>query len=181
MRVMRERLYRSRRERVIGGLAGGLARNLGIDVTWVRLGWVLLAFATQGAAILVYLVLLFVIPEEPEEVADAEATAAAGTELERSADLRSSSEPPAAERGAQRPAGRSGPASALDRFAEPTRTGEGSRTAALVVGIVLVAAGGWILLRRYIVIDFDLGWPVIAIVLGVILVLASFRPRGRRA
>jgi phage shock protein C len=177
---MRERLYRSRRERVIGGLAGGLARNLGIDVTWVRLGWVLLAFATQGLAILVYLVLLFVIPEEPEDLADAEPVTPAGTDMAASLDVPSSSDAHAAEPISRTPAAPPPPVSPLDRLAESTRTGDGSRTAALIVGIVLVAAGAWILLRRYIAIDFDVGWPVIAIVLGIVLVVAAFRPRGRQ-
>ena len=178
---MRERLYRSRRERVIGGLAGGLARNLGIDVTWVRLGWVLLAFATQGAAILIYLVLLFVIPEEPEDAADPASGTSGGYDAELAAAPPSPSDPAVADPVARPIAAESRRAWPLDRFAESRRTGEGSRTAALIVGIVLVAAGAWILLRRYIVIDFDLGWPVIAIVLGVVLVLAAFRPTGRRA
>jgi phage shock protein C len=177
---MRERLYRSRRERVIGGLAGGLARNLGIDVTWVRLGWVLLAFATQGLAILVYLVLLFVIPEEPEDLADAEPVTPAGNDMAASLDVPPSSDAHAAQPISRTPAAPPPPASRLDRLAESTRTGDGSRTAALIVGIVLVAAGAWILLRRYIAIDFDVGWPVIAIVLGIVLVVAAFRPRGRQ-
>jgi phage shock protein PspC (stress-responsive transcriptional regulator) len=175
---MRDRLYRSRRDRVIGGLAGGLARNLGVDVTWVRLAWVVLAFATQGVAILVYLVLLFVIPEAPEgleetmpagsadaptgNVDPASPTAPMGVATTRSG----ASQPPAA--------------SPLERMLGSGRSGDGSRTAALIVGVVLVAAGGWLLLRRYVLIDFDLGWPVIAIVLGVILVLAALRTGGRR-
>ena len=65
---MVDRLYRSRTERVIGGVAGGMAAALGIDVGWVRFGWVVFALVTQGAAILVYFVLLFVIPEEPPRV-----------------------------------------------------------------------------------------------------------------
>src|SRR5215218_1623331 len=126
MRPMRERLYRSRRERVIGGLAGGLGRNLGIDVTWVRLGWVLLAFATQGAAILIYLVLLFVIPEEPEDAADAAPGTSAGYDAELAAAPRSPSDPPVADPAARPIAAESRGASLLDRFAESRRTGEGS-------------------------------------------------------
>jgi phage shock protein C len=59
-----KRLYRSRTERMIGGVCGGLAKFLNIDVSLVRLLFVLGAFL-GGPGLLVYLVMLFVVPEEP--------------------------------------------------------------------------------------------------------------------
>ncbi len=58
------RLYRSRTDRVIGGVCGGLAQFFTIDATIIRL---LFVFATffGGTSILVYLVLFLVVPEEP--------------------------------------------------------------------------------------------------------------------
>lgn len=61
---MADRLYRSRDERMIGGVAGGMAENLGLDPTVVRIAWVLLALVAPITP-LVYFVLMFVIPEEP--------------------------------------------------------------------------------------------------------------------
>jgi phage shock protein C len=58
------RLYRSRDERIIGGVCGGLARYLVIDPTVVRLIFVLLALA-GGPGLLIYLIMLIVVPEEP--------------------------------------------------------------------------------------------------------------------
>ena len=60
------RLYRSREDRMIGGVCGGLGEYLGIDPTVVRLLFVIAAFI-GGSAILVYLVMLLVVPEEPLE------------------------------------------------------------------------------------------------------------------
>src|SRR3954452_9246851 len=60
-----EPLYRSRDDRMIAGVAGGMADALDVDPTLVRIGWVVIALVTGGAAILLYFVLLFVIPEEP--------------------------------------------------------------------------------------------------------------------
>ena len=64
---MEHRLYRSRKERIVGGVAGGLGEYLGIDPVIVRLLFVLLALATGWGALL-YIVLLVVVPEAPEGV-----------------------------------------------------------------------------------------------------------------
>ncbi len=59
-----KRLYRSRTERMIGGVCGGLGEFLNIDVTLVRLLFVFGALF-GGPGLVIYLVMLFVIPEEP--------------------------------------------------------------------------------------------------------------------
>ena len=59
-----KKLYRSRTERMVAGVCGGLADFFNIDPTIVRLIMVLL-FLTGSAGIWIYLVLLFVVPEEP--------------------------------------------------------------------------------------------------------------------
>ncbi len=60
-----KRLYRSRRERMLGGVCGGLGEYIGMDPTVVRLIFVLLGFATGPGILLAYLILLLVVPEEP--------------------------------------------------------------------------------------------------------------------
>ncbi len=62
---MERRLYRSRRERMIGGVAGGLGEYLGIDPVVIRLLFALLV-VTTGWGVLLYIILLVVMPEEPE-------------------------------------------------------------------------------------------------------------------
>jgi phage shock protein PspC (stress-responsive transcriptional regulator) len=61
-----KRLYRSRRDRKLAGICGGLAEYFGIDSTLMRVAWVILAFLSAGIAILLYLVLRFVIPDESD-------------------------------------------------------------------------------------------------------------------
>jgi len=58
------RLYRSHSDRMIGGVCGGLAQFLTIDATIIRLLFVFTALF-GGASLLVYLVMLLVVPEEP--------------------------------------------------------------------------------------------------------------------
>jgi len=59
-----KKLYRSRVDRKIGGVCGGLGEYFGIDPTLVRLLFVL-GVLFVGGALLAYLILLIVIPEEP--------------------------------------------------------------------------------------------------------------------
>jgi phage shock protein PspC (stress-responsive transcriptional regulator) len=58
-----ERLHRSRRGRMLAGVAAGLADYLGVDPTLVRLAFVALAFM-GGLAVPLYLAGWLVIPDE---------------------------------------------------------------------------------------------------------------------
>ncbi len=61
---MTNRLHRSRTNRVIGGVCGGLGEYFDVDPTFVRLLFVLLAF-WHGLGLLAYIVLWIVTPERP--------------------------------------------------------------------------------------------------------------------
>ncbi|HSH00497.1 MAG TPA: PspC domain-containing protein [candidate division Zixibacteria bacterium] len=62
---MAKRLYRSRQEKVLAGVCGGIAEYLAVDPTVVRLAFVLLVFVTHGVAIPAYLLGWIIIPREP--------------------------------------------------------------------------------------------------------------------
>jgi phage shock protein PspC (stress-responsive transcriptional regulator) len=57
-----KRLYQVREGEMISGVCNGFAAYFGIDVTVMRVIFVVLAFVTSGAWILVYLVMMIVIP-----------------------------------------------------------------------------------------------------------------------
>ena len=61
---MEKKLYRSRTDKKICGVCGGLAKYLGIDTTIVRLILVLCVLFA-GVGLLAYLIAALVIPEEP--------------------------------------------------------------------------------------------------------------------
>lgn len=57
-----KRLMRSEGDEILGGVCSGMAAYLGIDVVWVRLVFVVLAFVTGGFMVLIYFVLWIVMP-----------------------------------------------------------------------------------------------------------------------
>lgn len=59
------RLYRCRHDRQLAGVAGGMAEYFDLDPTVVRILWILSVFA-GGFSILVYVILAFVVPLEPD-------------------------------------------------------------------------------------------------------------------
>ncbi|MDP3147502.1 MAG: PspC domain-containing protein [Ignavibacteria bacterium] len=60
---MTKRLYRSRKEKMIAGVAGGIAQYLEIDPVFVRIAFVCLIFF-HGAGIIIYFVSALIIPKE---------------------------------------------------------------------------------------------------------------------
>lgn len=59
---MQKKLYRIPSQGKITGLSAGLGEYLSIDVTVVRILWVILAFATSGFAVLVYFITALMVP-----------------------------------------------------------------------------------------------------------------------
>lgn len=59
-----KKLYRSRNNRMIAGVCGGIGEYLEIDPTLVRLLWLLFALG-MGSGIVVYIIAWIIIPEEP--------------------------------------------------------------------------------------------------------------------
>ena len=133
---------------MIGGVAGGIGQQLGVDPTWVRIAWVVLAIATNGAAILVYLLLLWVIPEEG---IDAAAPAAGGD---------APSDP-------LRPTVR-----------KPVSLSLEPGSGALIVGGILVVVGGWALASQYLpAVPWSRVWPVGLVGAGLVIVIAALSRR----
>jgi phage shock protein C len=65
--VRSRRLYRSRQDRIVAGVCGGLGHYFNVEPVLVRIGFVALTFA-GGAGILVYLLAAILIPQAtPEE------------------------------------------------------------------------------------------------------------------
>ncbi len=61
---MEKRLQRSRTEKMIGGVCGGLAEYFNVDPTLVRVIWIAMTLIV-GVGILLYLILWLVVPLQP--------------------------------------------------------------------------------------------------------------------
>jgi phage shock protein C len=64
---MEKRLYRSRDERIIWGVCGGIAKYFGVDPTLIRLIAVLSLFCAL-TGILIYIILTIIVPLEPRNL-----------------------------------------------------------------------------------------------------------------
>jgi phage shock protein C len=61
------RLYRSMKERKLGGVCGGIADYFNVDPVIVRLAWVAITILSLGVGILLYLIAVFVVPNNPHQ------------------------------------------------------------------------------------------------------------------
>ncbi len=62
-----KRLFRSKNQRVLGGVCGGIGEYFGIDPVIIRLAWVLFCLA-GGAGVLFYIIAWIVVPPAPDYV-----------------------------------------------------------------------------------------------------------------
>lgn len=176
--MVKKRLYRSRTERVLGGVAGGLAAYLDIDVVLIRIIWVVLALA-GGPGIVGYIICWLVIPEEPDRKP-------AGKPEPRPGDL---SEEMEGEEGVEERVEEEG-----EEGGEEPAAHDGGRRA---IGLFLIVLGAFFLLqrlagvlpdilsrflpgiycRRFLYLASSLFWPSLLVVAGIALLAGGLRGR----
>lgn len=61
---IQKKLYRSRTDKIMGGVCGGLGTYLGTDSTVIRVIFVLLLLF-GGCGLVLYIIFLLIIPQEP--------------------------------------------------------------------------------------------------------------------
>ncbi len=146
---MNKRLYRSRREKVIGGVCGGIAEYYDVDPTIVRLATILLVLGL-GFPVLAYLVGWIIIPRQPLTM--------------------STEQPTGNDTTAQYPSESGQPTQTGSRAGTSVKK-ESSGISAMVPGIALVALGLFALLKGYFWWHWDDLLPVGLVVIGVYLIL----------
>jgi phage shock protein C len=148
--MQRQGLFRSRTDKVIGGVAGGIARSLNADPAIVRIIFAILIIF-GGGGILLYLILWIAIPEEPFEYFQESGTAGEAT-----------------------PAGETGqPGSPVNPPVFTPRQNNG----ALIVGLIFIIIGAIFLVDRLlpdIRFHFHDFWPIVLVIAGIALIFTSF-------
>ncbi|KAB2841895.1 MAG: PspC domain-containing protein [Melioribacteraceae bacterium] len=158
---MNGRFYRSRKYRVIGGVAGGLAEYWHLDPVVARVLFIIVALMT-GVGVLLYIILWIIIPEEPLTMPNfgkeefGEKTGSEKKEDENTNSFSSSTE---------------------NKYQYDydyyKKTSSGGRT---VGGIILICLGLFFLAERiFPYFDFEDFLPLILIGIGLILILKSNR------
>lgn len=69
-----KKLYKSRKNKVIDGVCGGIAEYLGVDPVLVRLIAALSLFFTGGVIVIAYILAMIIMPAQPWEGAGEEET-----------------------------------------------------------------------------------------------------------
>jgi phage shock protein C len=149
------RLYRSRRDRMLAGVAGGLAEMWRADPSLVRIIWALLVVFTGGLALLVYIVMAIVVPEEDEVFGPSGA-------------------PPRPEGG--------GPAmfEGSSSWRAPRTDGSGV-SPGLLLGGFFILIGLFFLAREFFPrIDFDWLGPLVLVAIGAVLIVSALGRGPRR-
>jgi len=174
-----KRLYRSRTDRMLGGVCSGLGAYFGVDPSLVRLVFVLL-FIFGGSGFLLYLILWIVLPEEGRAYASSEETTRAniqeiadrGKKIGEDVKAAFEGAPETGAPGVARPS-RAAMAGALRTEARPAQT---SNEGARIFGLILIGAGVIFLLGNLLpAFSFSTWWPLVLVVVGVALLASQLR------
>jgi phage shock protein C len=160
------RLYRSRRDRQLAGVAGGMAEYLEIDPTVVRLVWILSIFL-GGFGILLYIIMAFIVPLDPRGMPGPgggswQAPGPSGTSPDG--------------RGADADAGPDGTATSMWTAPDQRSDARGGR-GGLIIGVMLIVFGA-IALANILLPGWALGvalGPAFLVALGIALLVGSAR------
>lgn len=64
-----KKLYKSKKDKKLAGVCGGLGEFLGLDSSIVRIIWALLILCA-GTGLLLYIICALVLPEKPDDIID---------------------------------------------------------------------------------------------------------------
>jgi phage shock protein C len=153
-----KRFYRSTTDRVLGGVAAGLAEYFALDPVLIRLLFVLFALF-GGGGVLVYIIFWIVIPEKPVNLNQTQPT------METT----------------EKPQEGSGTYSSSPGNTEPKKEApvEKKKRGSLIGGLVLITVGAIFLADEFIPnVDFGDLWPLILIVIGAGLLINTFAKKS---
>lgn len=167
-----KRIYRSRKERILGGVCGGMGEYLNVDPVILRLLFVLLVFA-GGAGVILYIVAWMIIPEGSAgaEKAPSFPTGEKSTDAVVEGFVREVEE--VAEQVEKR----------LEQAVERLEKKGASTAPQRVIGILLILTGIFLFLAKFVDLSWIwvFFWPLLLVVLGLLLLLSAWRAESRHA
>lgn len=167
---MKNRLFRSRKERVISGVCGGLAEYFDIDPIIIRILFVILGLAT-GIGILVYIVMWIAVPEESMEHYYARFAQNPNQNPFRNSSSNSETGNENADSTPKSDTPNFSPEMMNEIYA-PKKKGNAS----VIFGTILILLGVLFLFWIYIPsFDFSLIFPITIVVIGAILIFNSLK------
>lgn len=160
-------------DRIVGGVASGLAQYFGIDTLLVRIVFVILALAPPGIGIILYLVLWFLM--EPPAGAPQSATRTIGDRLRAMGnEIREDFRTGFSRAEGPPPSGGTPPSSPPPPNRGWWSPGYGGRPRGLWAGVILVGLGAFFLLANIGVLSgfrWDILLPVVLIAIGVLILV----------
>lgn len=150
---MTNKLYRSQTDKMLGGVCGGLAQYLRVDLTIVRLFFVVLTLL-GGFGPLVYLIMWIIVPLEDHVYTDSNPNKFEGEDLKERAGM------------------------VRDDFISAVK--QPNQNTARFIGIALVLAGGFFLLQQLDIqwlnwLDSGVLWAALILLAGVALLVRATR------
>jgi len=151
---MEKKLERDESNKMIAGVASGLSDYLNMDVTWVRVIFLLMTIFALGG-LWIYIILWIAVPAKPF-----------GGAFNMEADYRAYDE-----------SQRNNPGNIRSGYPQPKNEGNGRA----VAGIILIVIGCCFLLNQFFVLPYWFSfaklWPLVFVVIGVIILI---RPSGKK-
>lgn len=149
----KKKLYRSKKDRIIAGVCGGIAEYFDIDPVLVRILAVLTIFA-NGIGIIAYIIAWIIIPQDPEQVSE-----------KKKDGLRKKAEGIAQNIGGQ----------IRKDLDENNR-----RRSRTIGGLVLLGLGVLFLINNFLPhFNFAKLWPLILIIAGLAILAGSFKEKSK--
>jgi len=148
----KKKLYRSRKNCIIGGVCGGIAEYFDIDPVLIRIIAVLTIFA-NGIGIIAYIIAWIIIPQNPGQVLEKE-----------KGGLREKAE------------------GIAQNIGEEIRKGSNNnrKHSRVIGGLILLGLGILFLINNFLPrFNFGRFWPLILVIVGLAILAGSFKRKTR--
>jgi len=151
--MVKKKLYRSKKDRMIGGVCGGIAEYFDIDPVLVRIIAVLTIFA-NGIGIIAYIIAWIIIPQNPEQVSE-----------KKEGGLREKAEETIQNIG--------------ERVREESDNNNKKRSR-VIGGLILLGLGVLFLINTFLPrFNFGRLWPLILIIIGLAILAGSLKGKTK--